>query len=280
MSRTRGYKYVFVALIILGLAVAILGFVLTRPAIDKGEPVQPPQELQVTFVPTPPVLYEYIEVIDGCGPYWGEGCLNVRSGPGEEYPKVAELRTGVVLKVGEKIINDEGRAWYRIVFDEWLRYPERVTGEWYVAADYVKSFFEEGPSEFVPGETPSTTKHILVDRSEQMLYAYDGDELFAKEPISTGLAVTPTPRGSFIVYRKTPSRYMQGPLPGISAKYYDLPGVPWNLFFTHEGAVVHGAYWHDKFGQVWSSGCVNLMPGQAKKLYEWAELGMAVVVRD
>lgn len=277
LSRKR---LLLIGCIIVGLIIAVAGFAWQhrqKPA-DLEMPLA--KELQVTFVSSTPRLLEYIEVIDGCGPYWGEGCLNVRSGPGEEYPKVAELRTGVVLRAGEKIINDAGREWYKIIFDEWVRYPERITGEWYVAADYVKPFFEEAPSELAPGETASTTKHILVDRSEQMLYAYDGDVLFAKEPISTGLAVTPTPRGSFYVYRKTPSRYMQGPLPGISEKYYDLPGVPWNLFFTYQGAVIHGAYWHDKFGQVWSSGCVNLMPEQAKKLYEWAELGMPVVVRD
>ena len=73
---------------------------------------------------------------------------------------------------------------------------------------------------------------------------------------------------------------MQGPIPDISEKQYDLPGVPWNLYFTEQGAVIHGAYWHNKFGQLWSSGCVNLPPEKAKKLYLWADLGMEVIVRD
>jgi lipoprotein-anchoring transpeptidase ErfK/SrfK len=113
-----------------------------------------------------------------------------------------------------------------------------------------------------------------------MLYAYDGDTLYMQEAISTGLELTPTPRGVFTVYRMTPSRYMQGPIPGISDQYFDLPGVPWNLYFTPEGAVIHGAYWHDRFGSPWSHGCVNLPPEKAKKLYAWAEIGTKVVVQD
>jgi lipoprotein-anchoring transpeptidase ErfK/SrfK len=73
---------------------------------------------------------------------------------------------------------------------------------------------------------------------------------------------------------------MQGPIEGISTQYYDLPGVPWDLYFTNEGAVFHGAYWHDEFGKVHSNGCVNLPVAKAKELYAWADLGTQVVVRD
>ena len=126
----------------------------------------------------------------------------------------------------------------------------------------------------------TNTKRIIVDRSEQMLYAYDGQELFMKQPVSTGLVDMPTPRGSFKIFSKVPSRYMQGPLPGISEQEYDLPGVPWTMYFTNEGAAIHGAYWHDKFGTVWSHGCVNLPISKAEELYKWTPLGTPVLVRD
>ena len=83
-----------------------------------------------------------------------------------------------------------------------------------------------------------------------------------------------------MIFKKTPSRYMQGPLPGITDQYYDLPGVPWNLYFTSGGAVIHGAYWHDKFGQPWSHGCVNVPLAEAQKLYKWVDLGTQVIVRN
>jgi len=229
-------------------------------------------------IPVEKVLFEYIEVIDSCGPAFAEACLNARSGPGEEYPKVAKLRNGVVLKVGGKVERD-GRIWYKIAFDEKIRYPERVEGDWYVAADYVRVLLNEGNRDLM-GKISENKKRIIVSRSEQMLYAYDGDELFMKEPISTGVELTPTPRGNFTIFKKMPSRYMQGPIPGITERYYDLPGVPWNLYFTYQGAVIHGTYWHENFGKPSSNGCVNLPPEKAEKLYNWTEVGTRVIVRD
>lgn len=73
---------------------------------------------------------------------------------------------------------------------------------------------------------------------------------------------------------------MQGPLPGISDQYYDLPGVPWNMYFTQEGGAIHGAYWHAEFGKQWSHGCVNLPLETARTLYEWTPLGTSVLVQD
>ena len=184
-----------------------------------------------------------------------------------------------MLKVGGKV-EQNGHTWYKIIFDEWLRYPERIAGDWYVAADYVRVLLNEGNRDLIDRVLSASTKRIIVDRSEQTLYAYEGDELFMEEPISTGIELTPTPRGVFTVFKKTPSRYMQGPIPGISEKFYDLPGVPWNLYFTHEGAVIHGTYWHENFGKPSSNGCVNLRPATAEKLYAWADVGTRVIVRD
>jgi len=229
-------------------------------------------------------LLSYVEIIGGCGPYYNVGaCVNLRSGPGTEFPVVSRLRTGIVLRVeSDKVVALDGSPWHKIVFDKGIRYPERIAGDWYVTASstLVRSVENVGDIFSPVGTTASTSKRVVVSLSEGMLYAYDGKELFMKEPTSPGLDLTPTPRGLFTVYYKTPSRYMQGPIPGISDQEYDLPGVPWNLYFTAEGAVIHGAYWHDNFGKKWSHGCVNLSPESAKKIYEWAEIGMPVIVRD
>lgn len=223
---------------------------------------------------------EYLLVHDSCDPhYGGDTCVAVRKTPSTDGDSVLALRTGIVLKIGDTVTN-EGRTWYKVELDKYLRYPERVASEWYVAADVVQLLRAEAETELGADTPPVTTKNILVDRSDQMLFAYDGDELFMEVPISTGLELTPTPRGNFKVYKKTPSRYMQGPLPGISDQYYDLPGVPWNLYFTPEGGVIHGAYWHNSFGQPWSHGCVNLASDVAQKLYHWTPLGTPVLVRD
>jgi hypothetical protein len=45
--------------------------------------------------------------------------------------------------------------------------------------------------------------------------------------------------------------------------------VPWVLFFQEHNAL-HGAYWHDRFGQRASHGCVNLAPRDAQLVFDWA----------
>lgn len=237
---------------------------------EELEPLKPSEE---------PFRFEYIEIIDSCGPYFNGVCVSIRSGPGKEYPIVEKLRTGMVLKVAEKITHGDN-SWYKISLDKEIQYPERIKGDWYVSADYARPFQDEGSRETTDGVNTSSPKRIVIYRSKQLLYAYEDGEVFMKQSISTGLELTPTPRGNFFVFKKTPARYMQGPLPGISDQEYDLPGVPWDLYFTYQGGAIHGAYWHDKFGEPWSHGCVNMPTEQARKLYDWAELGTEVIVRD
>ena len=224
-------------------------------------------------------LSQYVEVVDGCNPYFVGECVNMRNGPGTKYPVVVHLRTGVVLRVSGTVTQN-GSTWYKIEFAHDLLYPERVKGDWYVNAQFVELITNETDHELTKGEIVNTAKRIVVDVSEQKLYAYDGDKLFMEESISTGLEFTPTPRGIFTVFKMTPSRFMQGPTPGVSDQVYDLPGVPWDLYFTSDGAVIHGAYWHDHFGKPWSHGCVNLSPQNAKKLYDWAVVGIKVTVQN
>ena len=246
---------------------AILSFVAQNGGKPEPVPVKVIEEIPVKSL-------DYIEIINSCGPYFDGTCVNLRSGAGESFRSLASLRNGVVLRVSDKI-ESEGKMWYKVIFDEYVRYPNRLTGPLYVSADYARAF--SVPEELI---VSTTTKHIIIDRSEQNLYAYDDDVLFMKIKISAGLVDTPTPRGNFKIMSKTPSRYMQGPLPGISDQVYDLPGVPFTMYFTAQGGAIHGAYWHDNFGKVWSHGCVNLSLEDAEKLYSWTPLGAKVLVRD
>jgi len=223
----------------------------------------------------------YFQVTGSCGPYFDiSTCLVMRSGPGTAFPVVERLRDGMVLKIADSTTTANGQTWYQIGFDGDIHYPERVTSGWYVAAHYVHPFLDPGPIQesLSAAAEASTTKRIIIKRGAQMLYAYDGSTLFIQTPISTGLDGTPTPLGQFHVFRKLPDSYMQGPVPGVSSQYYDLPGVPWDLYFTNEGAAIHGAYWHNHFGEPWSHGCVNLPVDTARILYEWASLGTPVKV--
>ncbi len=230
-----------------------------------------------TTAPEETLDHRFAEVRDGCGPHFEGLCAIARTAATTTAPRAARLRVGVVLPIASTtILDDAGFAWYQIEWREWIRYPERVRTVWFVRADTVV------PLSFPDTEdtAATTSKRIVIDRSLQTLYAYEGDTLFLSTRISTGLDLTPTPRGQFSVYLKTPSRYMQGPLPGISDQYYDLPGVPWNLYFTKEGGAIHGAYWHNEFGRQWSHGCVNLPLDAARQLYDWTPVGTPVIVRD
>ncbi len=238
----------------------------------------PAEDVLAEVVPVSPKLFPYIEVTGGCNWSYEGTCVNMRSGPSTESPVVLRLRDGMVLKVAGTVTGKDGKDWYKIQQDAELRYPERVKTGWYVLADAVTLLQDDGDHRLIKGEIETTTKRIVVKLSEEMLYAYDGDILYMQESISNGLNLTPTPVGNFTVYAMTPSRYMQGPIVGVSSQAYDLPGVPWNLYFTSEGDVIHGAYWHNSFGQPWSHGCVNLSPENAKKLYLWAHIGMKVSV--
>lgn len=272
-----------ILLIVIALGVLVLAclafFFLNNRSVTLEEAATAVSELVLAAEPkieTP----NYIEVLDGCAADFSGTCVNIRMEATTSAPAIGKLRTGTVLPVSTDTETDStGRVWHKVEFNEWIRYPDRVAKDWYVAGDQVRSFYDPGTTLLLPGDAP-TTKRIVVDRSEQMLYAYDGEELVLKTTISTGHDLTPTPRGNFKVFKKTPSRYMQGPLPGISEDYYDLPGVPWNMYFTAEGGAIHGAYWHTNFGQQWSHGCVNVPLDMARELYEWAPVGTTVTVQD
>ena len=132
------------------------------------------------ILPIKKVLFEYVEVIDGCGAHFEGECLNVRSGPGTEYPVIAQLRNGIVLKVGGQVERDDVK-WYKIIFDEWLRYPERVKGDWYVAAEFVEVLLDEGDKTTWDDGNATTTKQITIDRGDQKLYAFEGDDIIGGE---------------------------------------------------------------------------------------------------
>jgi hypothetical protein len=249
---------------------------------DDPSPVVSAQETPVIVEESAPVgqvsqgKYEYLEVTEGCTHGTAELCVWAYAGPGTQYEELYQLEKGMLLKVkGEKEMN--GVTWYHVYFDEWLRYPERTDKDWYVPAAAGRIVKADGVENVTSKST--TTKRIIVDLSDQMLYAYDGDKEFMRTKVSTGERNTPTPTGTFTIYKKTPTRYMQGPLPGVTSVPFDLPGVPWNMYFTQGGAVIHGTYWHNDYGNVESSGCVNLPPELANILYTWAPVGTTVLVQ-
>jgi lipoprotein-anchoring transpeptidase ErfK/SrfK len=118
-------------------------------------------------------------------------------------------------------------------------------------------------------------KAIVVSISHQMLWAYKGDQVVMRSYVSTGRAGIDTPLGSFAVLSTRPSQTMEG---DIGGEYYNVPDVPWVLYFTNRGHALHGTYWHDNFGTPMSHGCVNLPLDVAAWLYNWAPVGTPVQI--
>jgi len=117
-------------------------------------------------------------------------------------------------------------------------------------------------------------KRIEVDLTNQRLYAYEGNTKVYDFLISSGKWGR-TPVGEFTIWHKVESTRMRGGSKELRT-YYDLPKVPYTMFFYNQSIVksrgygIHGAYWHNNFGHPMSHGCINMKPEEAGILYQWA----------
>ena len=110
-------------------------------------------------------------------------------------------------------------------------------------------------------------KWIEVSLSDQKVRAWEGNKLIMEFPISSG-KWAPTPKGTFNIWYKTRNQTMSGGSKELGT-YYALPNVPNNMFF-YQGYAIHGAYWHNNFGQPMSHGCVNSPLANAAQIFDWA----------
>ena len=126
----------------------------------------------------------------------------------------------------------------------------------------------------------TTEKLITVDTGSQFLTAWENGQVQHQTKVSTGMYLTPTVKGDFRIYWKTPLQDMRGPSPYRhiypSGRYY-IQNVPHVMYF-YQAYAIHGTWWHTKFGSPASHGCVNVPPTSAQWLYDWAPQGTRVVV--
>jgi len=123
----------------------------------------------------------------------------------------------------------------------------------------------------IPDEVIKTNDlWIEVDLTQQMLYAYRGNQLLSGFVVSTGIRSYRTVTGIYKVYAKYPLVDMRGP-------GYDLSDVPYTMFF-YKGYAIHGTYWHNNFGTPMSRGCVNMITEESAWLYEQTAVGAYVIV--
>ena len=121
---------------------------------------------------------------------------------------------------------------------------------------------------------PITNKAIYVSLKNQDLKYFEGTQMVGEFKISSGLPKTPTPPGTYEILKKLPKVTYKG------VGYY-FPNTKWNLLFKQQkvgNLYIHGAYWHNKFGQPMSHGCINVAYADVEKLYAWADLGTKVQI--
>ncbi|HTW96814.1 MAG TPA: L,D-transpeptidase family protein [Candidatus Methylomirabilis sp.] len=121
-------------------------------------------------------------------------------------------------------------------------------------------------------------KQIEVNLAKQELTYYLGKIQLGKYPTSTGTKAHPTPKGTYVIANKNLKAWSN------SAKLW-MPywlGLKGTKFGIHELP-----YWpngvregEQDLGKPASGGCIRLgRHGEAKTLYDWAEVGTQVIVR-
>ena len=119
-------------------------------------------------------------------------------------------------------------------------------------------------------------KTIEVNLFYQILSCYEGkDEVYFCR-ISSGITVDlvtggvsdklATPEGTLFTHWKIISKNMTA---GSVQTGYSTPAVPWCTFISGDGIAIHGAFWHNAFGEKRSHGCINVAPEDAKWIFRW-----------
>ena len=246
------------------------------------------------------VSYEYTEILNEMRVYmiapgvWMNALDVHRIGPisfqGLQFSRTPRNPFGWVLNPVEKR-SDAGYG------------PGSGTGKWLNRLDIVQSFgfrtvdgvewVKVSPTEWVekrfvglvrpmrqaPSDAITGKRWVDVNLYEQTVAVYENNQLVFATIISSGIDPFWTRPGLFQVREKVAVTPMSGAFEADRSDYYYLEDVPWAMYFD-EARAFHGAYWHNGFGYPRSHGCVNMSPGDAQWLFNWAEIGDWIYVHD
>lgn len=130
-------------------------------------------------------------------------------------------------------------------------------------------------------------KTISVDLDYQSLSCMEGNREVYYCRISSGKSYDPvtgeivdtyaTPSGTLFTYWKIISKNMTA---GNEAAGYSTPAVPWCTFVATGGVAIHGAFWHNAFGERRSHGCINVSPEDAKWIFRWTTPYVSLAVGE
>ena len=139
----------------------------------------------------------------------------------------------------------------------------------------LKALTEADVATISPDVDPNE-KTIAVDLDYQSLSCFEGNREVFYCRISSGKSYDPvtgeivdtyaTPAGTLFTYWKIISKNMTA---GNESAGYSTPAVPWCTFVATGGVAIHGAFWHNAFGEKRSHGCINVTPDDAKWIFRW-----------
>lgn len=140
-----------------------------------------------------------------------------------------------------------------------------------------KVLYDEDVATINPDVDPEE-KTMRLNLDYQTLSCYEAGREVYYCRVSTGIKFTidysgedvdySTPPGTLLTHWKIISKNMTaGEEEGGSG--YSTPAVPWCVYIQG-GIAIHGAFWHNAFGEPRSHGCVNVRPEDAKWIFRWS----------
>jgi hypothetical protein len=165
------------------------------------------------------------------------------------------------------------------------RWNEDANGRGYgYGGGYGEYFWADGAGFKILTDADVETIHPDVDPNEktislnldyQTLSCYEGAREVFFCRVSSGKKYDPvtgqitdtyaTPAGTLLTHWKIISKNMTA---GNESAGYSTPAVPW-CTFIQGGVAIHGAHWHNAYGEKRSHGCVNVLPEDAKWIFRW-----------
>lgn len=130
----------------------------------------------------------------------------------------------------------------------------------------------------IPAGAPKIGKWIDIHLTQQLLVAYEGQEPVRTVVVTSGKPGWETPEGSFAINTRVANETMESGSIGAE-EFYVLEDVLFTQYFTDRGHALHFAWWKTPptIGRPGSHGCINLLLDDARFLWEWAEIGTAVI---
>lgn len=113
----------------------------------------------------------------------------------------------------------------------------------------------------------------------QHAVAMEADIPVRQALVTAGLNGTTKP-GYYTILRRVYNETMDSrTIPGLRDSYY-LRNVLFTQYFTNDGAAIHYNWWGPPygFGRPGSHGCLGMMYDDAKFFWDWADIGVPVVI--